>query len=73
MLCGAEQLPVAPGTVIHRGDMPTIHGLEPAVNRMAALVGNVSRRHRTPTQASVSARSSTTSARSSPSPPKIRV
>jgi putative transport protein len=40
---GAEELPVAPGTVIRRGDMLTIHGLEPAVNRVAALVGNVSR------------------------------
>ncbi len=40
---GAEQLPVAPGTVIRRGDMLTIHGLEPAVKRVAALVGSVSR------------------------------
>jgi putative transport protein len=40
---GTEDLPVAPGTVIRRGDMLTIHGLEPAVNRVAALVGNVSR------------------------------
>lgn len=40
---GAEKLPVAPGTVIRRGDLLTLHGLEPAVNRVAALVGNVSR------------------------------
>jgi putative transport protein len=40
---GAETLPVAPGTVIRRGDLITLHGLEPAVNRVAALVGNVSR------------------------------
>ncbi len=40
---GAESLPVAPGTVIRRGDLLTIHGLEPAVDRVAALVGNVSR------------------------------
>lgn len=40
---GSEQLPVAPGTVIRRGDILTIHGLEPAVNRVAALVGTVSR------------------------------
>jgi putative transport protein len=40
---GAETLPVAPGTIIRRGDLLTIHGLEPAVDRVAALVGNVSR------------------------------
>lgn len=40
---GTELIPVAPGTVIRRGDMLTLHGLEPAVNRVAALVGNVSR------------------------------
>jgi len=40
---GAEILPVAPGTVIRRGDLLTIHGLEPAVDRVAALVGKVSR------------------------------
>jgi putative transport protein len=40
---GAETLPVAPGTVIRRGDLLTIHGLEPAVDRVAALVGTVSR------------------------------
>jgi putative transport protein len=40
---GTEQIPVAPGTVIRRGDLLTLHGLEPAVNRVAALVGNVSR------------------------------
>jgi putative transport protein len=40
---GAESMPVAPGTVIRRGDLLTIHGLEPAVERAAALVGKVSR------------------------------
>ena len=40
---GAESMPVAPGTVIRRGDLLTIHGLEPAVDRVAALVGKVSR------------------------------
>lgn len=40
---GTQSLPVAPGTVIRRGDLLTLHGLEPAVNRVAALVGNVSR------------------------------
>jgi putative transport protein len=40
---GAQDIPVAPGTVIRRGDLLTIHGLEPAVNRVAAIVGNVSR------------------------------
>ncbi|MBY0235469.1 MAG: hypothetical protein K2W93_10845, partial [Burkholderiaceae bacterium] len=40
---GQEQLPVAPGTVIQRGDLLTIHGLVPAVERVAALVGNISR------------------------------
>ena len=40
---GAETLPVAPGTVIRRGDLLTIHGLEPAVDRVAALVGDVAR------------------------------
>ncbi|MDC8786572.1 aspartate:alanine exchanger family transporter [Roseateles koreensis] len=40
---GTEQLPVAPGTVLQRGDLLTVHGLVPAVDRVAALVGNVSR------------------------------
>jgi putative transport protein len=40
---GAEQIPIAPGTVIRRGDMLTIHGLAPAVDRVAALIGNIAR------------------------------
>jgi len=40
---GTEQIPIAPGTVIQRGDLVTLHGLEPAVDRVAALVGNVAR------------------------------
>ncbi|RZT97812.1 aspartate-alanine antiporter [Rivibacter subsaxonicus] len=40
---GAEQIPIAPGTVIMRGDLITIHGLEPGVKRVAALVGDVAR------------------------------
>lgn len=40
---GSEQLPVTPGTVIRRGDLLTVHGLEPAVNRVAAIAGNIAR------------------------------
>ena len=40
---GAEDIPVAPGTVIQRGDLLTIHGLEPAVARVAAIAGNIAR------------------------------
>jgi putative transport protein len=40
---GGQQIPVAPGTVLERGDLLTIHGLEPAVNRVAAMLGTVSK------------------------------
>ncbi|MBP7082079.1 MAG: hypothetical protein KBA96_13280, partial [Rhodocyclaceae bacterium] len=40
---GSEQLPVTPGTMIRRGDLLTVHGLEPAVNRIAAIAGNIAR------------------------------
>jgi len=36
-----EEIPIAPGTKIYRGDVLTLHGLEPAVRRVAALVGDV--------------------------------
>ena len=38
---GQEQIPIAPGTVLQRGDWLTIHGLEPAVQRVSKLVGVV--------------------------------
>lgn len=38
-----QPIPIAPGTVVRRGDMLTIHGLTPAVDRVAALVGVISR------------------------------
>ena len=36
-----ESIPVSPGTRIYRGDLLTIHGLEPSVRRVAASVGDV--------------------------------
>ena len=38
---GAEQIPVAPGTRIYKGDLLTIHGLEPAVRRVCTALGDV--------------------------------
>lgn len=38
---GSEQIPVAPGTRIYRGDLLTLHGLEPAVRRACADLGDV--------------------------------
>jgi putative transport protein len=38
---GSEQIPIAPGTRIYRGDLLTVHGLEPAVRRVAAAMGDV--------------------------------
>jgi putative transport protein len=38
---GSEQIPIAPGTRIYRGDLLTIHGLEPAVRRVASALGDV--------------------------------
>jgi putative transport protein len=38
---GTEQIPIAPGTRIYRGDLLTVHGLEPAVRRVSAAVGDV--------------------------------
>lgn len=38
---GGEDIPVAAGTRIYRGDQLTLHGLEPAVRRVSALVGDV--------------------------------
>ncbi len=38
---GAEQIPVAPGTRLHEGDLLTVQGLEPAVRRVSALMGDV--------------------------------
>lgn len=40
---GAQDIPVAPGTMIRRGDLLTLHGLEPAVARVAASLGSISR------------------------------
>jgi putative transport protein len=36
-----EQIPVSPGTRLMVGDIVTIHGLEPAVRRVASLIGDV--------------------------------
>jgi len=36
-----EQIPIGPGTQVYRGDLLTLHGLEPAVRRVAAVVGDV--------------------------------
>jgi putative transport protein len=36
-----EKIPIGPGTKIYRGDLLTLHGLEPAVRRVAAAVGDV--------------------------------
>jgi len=38
---GSEQIPIAPGTRIFRGDLLTLHGLEPAVRRVSAMMGDV--------------------------------
>jgi putative transport protein len=38
---GSEQIPIAPGTRIYRGDLVTVHGLEPAVRRVSAALGDV--------------------------------
>jgi putative transport protein len=38
---GGEQIPIAPGTVVYRGDLLTLHGLEPAVSHVSATVGDV--------------------------------
>jgi putative transport protein len=38
---GSEQIPIARGTKIYRGDLLTIHGLEPAARRVAAALGDV--------------------------------
>jgi putative transport protein len=38
---GSEQIPIAPGTRIYRGDLLTLHGLEPAVRRVSAALGDV--------------------------------
>ena len=38
---GAEQIPVGRGTRIYRGDMITLHGLEPAVRGVAGAMGDV--------------------------------
>lgn len=40
---GGEAIPVAPGTMIQRGDLVTLHGLEPAVARVAESLGTISR------------------------------
>lgn len=40
---GAEPIPIAMGTVLRRGDLLSIHGLEPAVKRVSVLVGNIAR------------------------------
>jgi putative transport protein len=47
---GAETIPIAPGTVLRRGDLLSIHALEPAVKRVSARVGNIP--GRLPTQTS---------------------
>jgi len=38
---GGESIPVAPGTIIERGDVLNVTGPEPAVVRAAALVGQI--------------------------------
>ncbi|QJR15130.1 aspartate-alanine antiporter [Usitatibacter palustris] len=38
---GEEQIPIAPGTRIFRGDLVTLHGLEPAVRRVSERIGDV--------------------------------
>ncbi|MDN3921063.1 aspartate-alanine antiporter [Roseateles violae] len=38
---GSESIPLGPGTVVQRGDILTVHGLEPAVKRVCEEVGNV--------------------------------
>jgi putative transport protein len=38
---GSEQIPIAPGTRIYRGDLLTIHGLEPSVRRVSSALGDV--------------------------------
>ncbi|AMO21885.1 TrkA C-terminal domain-containing protein [Ramlibacter solisilvae] len=38
---GGEKIPIGPGTKIYQGDLLTLHGLEPAVRRVAALAGDV--------------------------------
>ncbi|APV51264.1 aspartate-alanine antiporter [Betaproteobacteria bacterium GR16-43] len=38
---GAEEIPLAPGTKLYRGDILTLYGLEPAVRRVCAQVGDV--------------------------------
>jgi putative transport protein len=42
-----EQIPIARGTQVFRGDLLTIHGLEPAVRRVAASLGDVLQQHGT--------------------------
>lgn len=36
-----ETIPIGPGTKVYGGDLLTLHGLEPAVRRVAALAGDV--------------------------------
>lgn len=38
---GAEEIPIAPNTRLHRGDVLTIYGLEPAVRSVSAEIGDV--------------------------------
>jgi putative transport protein len=38
---GDAEIPVSPSTVVHRGDIVTLVGLQPAVERAARLVGRV--------------------------------
>lgn len=38
---GNEQIPVAPGTRVYRGDLLTLHGLEPSVRSVAGRLGDV--------------------------------
>ncbi|MFZ4287576.1 aspartate-alanine antiporter [Variovorax sp. HJSM1_2] len=38
---GAETIPVAPGTVLRRGDLLTLCGMEPAVKRAATELGKI--------------------------------
>ena len=38
---GAEEIPIAPGTKLYRGDILTLYGLEPAVQRVCSQVGDV--------------------------------
>jgi len=37
----SETIPIAPGTRIYRGDVLTLHGLEPAVRQVSASMGDV--------------------------------